>query len=368
MAEPLKNLYNETFFGELNNINAHVIRGFNEKLFMRTVLDVEWQNCALKQRMRKITLAYHKVLPTDFEVSAEIIVHIVKEFLRRKGEGLHFLPMFLPEYIELFGIHNLTVSVRAFEEITKFTSCEFAVRPFIVKYEQKMMQQMLRWSMHENQYVRRLSSEGCRPRLPWAMALPAFKKDPSPILPILENLKSDNSLTVRKSVANNLNDISKDHPAVVLQILKQWKGFSWQTDWMIKHAGRTLLKKGDVTTLKIFALDAKHKATVERLKLSKTKIQIGETLYFTFQFKNKEKKAHKFRIEYAVYYVKANKTLTKKVFQVAESVFLPDKMKMYTKQQQFKDLTTRKHYPGEHILCILVNGKEHARQKFILTK
>ncbi|MFN0275586.1 MAG: DNA alkylation repair protein [Chitinophagales bacterium] len=335
---------------------------------MRFVKDTKWESSELKARMRKITLAYHKILPPEFTQAANIIISIAQEFIKRKGEGLNFLPMFLPEYIELFGLHDMKTSVYAFEEITKYTSCEFAVRPFIVKYEKDMMKQMLRWSRHKNQYVRRLATEGCRPRLPWAMALPAFKKDPSFILPILENLKTDVSETVRKSVANNLNDISKDNPQVVLQIMKKWKGISTQTDWILKHAARTLLKSGDEKALKVFSMQTKHQAKIENFTLDKRKIRVGESVSFAFNFINAERKAEKFRIEFTVYYVKANKSLSKKVFQIAENVFQPGKAKYFKKMLRFKDLTTRKHYPGEHIIAILVNGKEQNRQKLILTK
>src|SRR5688572_14204950 len=149
---------------------------------------------------------------------------------------------------------------------------------------------MLKWSKHARRHVRRLSSEGCRSRLPWAMAIPALKKDPSPILPILENLKNDESLFVRKSVANNLNDIAKDHPQVVLELVKKWKGNSEQTDWIIRHGCRTLLKKADQNVYALFGLNGKTNCEVNNLKLSKTKIKIGERLGFSFGLKNAGKK------------------------------------------------------------------------------
>lgn len=368
MAEPLKNLYNKRFFDELHVVNKQVIAGYDAKKFIYNVQDAEWKNCELKQRMRKITLAYHKILPADFQKAAARITVITKEFIKRKGEGLNFLHMFLPEYIELFGLHDVKSSVKAFEEITKFASCEFAVRPFIIHHEKEMMQQMLRWSKHENSLVRRLASEGCRPRLPWAMALPSFKKNPTLILPILENLKNDEAEIVRRSVANNLNDISKDNPAVVLSVLKKWKGNSTQTDLMLKHAARTLLKSGNPEALKVFAMQTDHKSSIEDFILFNSKIQIGDTLQFSFCFTNKEKQPQKFRLEYAVYYVKSNSKLSKKVFQITEITFAPRKAILVKRQQHFADLTTRRHYPGEHVLAILVNGKEKIRQTFILTE
>ncbi len=141
--------------------------------------------------------------------------------------------MVFTEYVENFGLEHYDISMSAMEFITQFISCEYAIRPFIIRYPGKAMKQMLQWSKHESLHVRRFSSEGCRPRLPWAMALPALKKDPTLILPILENLKDDSSEFVRKSVANNLNDIAKDNPDTVLGIVKRWQGNS--TPYRLDH-------------------------------------------------------------------------------------------------------------------------------------
>ena len=132
--------------------------------------------------------------------------------------------MFIPDYIEVYGIDHFDLSMKAFETVTQFVSCEFAVRPFFIRYGNQMVNQMKIWSRHKNESVRRLSSEGSRPRLPWAMAIPALKKDPSPILPILENLKNDPSEDVRRSVANNINDIAKDHPDIVMKLGQRLEG------------------------------------------------------------------------------------------------------------------------------------------------
>ena len=134
--------------------------------------------------------------------------------------------------------------MKAIEFITQFITCEFAVRPFLLKYGDKMMNQMRAWSLHKSHKVRRLASEGSRPRLPWAMAIPALKKNPMPVLTILENLKNDPSESVRRSVANNLNDISKDRPGMVLKIANAWKGQNKETDAIVRHGCRTLLKHG----------------------------------------------------------------------------------------------------------------------------
>ena len=367
MPEPLKNLYSKSFIENVSIVLNKTVPGFNKKEFVQKVFDKEWPNRELKQRMRHITLTLHQFLPKDFTKSAKIIIAITKYYIQKNGEGLSFLHMFLPEYLELFGINHFKESVNALEQVTKFTSAEFAVRPFIIRYPREMMAQMVLWSKSENIYVRRLSSEGCRPRLPWAIALPAFKKDPAPILPILENLKNDEAETVRKSVANNINDISKDNPDVVLSIIKNWKGNNKKTDWIVRHGARTLLKKGHENVMGNFGLKQVTDIYITKLKLSTSIITIGDTLEFSFQLQNKETQDHKLRIDYAIYYVKSGGKQSKKVFRLTENSFPSQKIVTIRKKQRFNDLTTRKHYDGKHHLSIIVNGKELAKKSFLLT-
>src|SRR5262249_41961049 len=149
-------------------------------------------------------------------------------------------------------------------------------------YGDRMLQQMMRWATHPNEHVRRLASEGSRPRLPWAMALPPFKRDPVPLLPILEALRADPSEYVRRSVANNLNDIAKDHPDLVLEIAQRWLGNSADTDRLVRHACRTLLKRGDQRVLRLFGHHDAVNVTVTAFKLGAGEIPIGSDLTFAF--------------------------------------------------------------------------------------
>ncbi|MEQ9412929.1 MAG: hypothetical protein RIF39_03825, partial [Cyclobacteriaceae bacterium] len=226
MAEPLKYMYDPEFFDHLCQVLKKTIPKFDDNQFIHAVFDTDWPELELKQRTRKVTLALHHILPKDFEKAAECLVKVSRIYLQEKYDKPLYPLIFLPDYVEVFGLDHFAQSMDALEQITQLISAEFAIRPFIVKYPLKTMRKMKQWSKHKNHHVRRLSSEGCRPRLPWVMGLPAFKNDPSPILPVLENLKNDKSEYVRRSVANNLNDIAKDHPEIVLKIAKQWKDIS----------------------------------------------------------------------------------------------------------------------------------------------
>ena len=262
--EPFKNMWNDRFFSGFTNVLKSGIDDFDEHLFLSQIMDDEWENRELIQRGRHITTVLKNFLPKDYKSAITKILELINllkktrywetivENSLRGQYGLSLEYAFLGAFVEQYGLDDYETSVKAIEEITQFTSCEGPVRPFIIKYPKEMPEQMLAWSKHENMWVRRLSSEGCRPRLPWHIALPKFKENPSPIIPILENLKDDPAEFVRKSVANNLNDIAKDNPAIVIDLVKKWQGKSKNTDWIIKHGCRTLLKQGNPEVMNIF--------------------------------------------------------------------------------------------------------------------
>lgn len=273
--------------------------------------------------------------------------------------------MFLPDYIETYGLPDFAHAVHALEFTTQYISCEFAVRPFILTYGSQMMAQMQKWSEHPSSSVRRLASEGSRPRLPWGLDIPALKKDPSAILPILENLKNDSSESVRRSVANNLNDISKDHPSLVLELAADWKNSSPETNAIIKHGCRTLLKQGHASALAYFGL-ASADLVLSAFKVLTPQVNIGGHLEFTFGLLNKALTAQMVRLEYAIYYQKQNGQLSKKVFKISERVYAPGEKTVILRKQSFRLITTRTFYPGEHQISVLVNGQKMAAATFNL--
>ena len=221
-----------------------------------------------------------------------------------------------------------------------------------------------KWSKHENEHVRRLSSEGCRPALPWGVALNKYKKDPSPILPILEQLKTDPSAYVRKSVANNINDISKTHPDLIAKLSNDWYGKNELTDWIVKHGCRTLLKKGNRDVLGIFGFHDVSSISVSDFKISTKKVPFGGEMTFSFTVEAKE--ATKIRLEYGIDYMKANGKHNRKIFQISEIAFKANQMKTYEKKHSFEELSTRKHYPGLHKITLIVNGVEQGTLEFVL--
>ncbi|WP_221393211.1 DNA alkylation repair protein [Dyadobacter sp. NIV53] len=364
MGSPLKNLYSLPFYDRLANTLSRTVPTFDKQKFISGIFTKDFENKELKERMKHTSAVLHSFLP-DYYPDAVNLIEVIINRLREDGFGESLEMMFFPDYIETYGLDDYENSVKALEFITQFVSCEFAVRPFILKYGIRMISQMQVWSLHKSHKVRRLASEGSRPRLPWAMAIPELKKNPAPILPILENLKSDPSESVRRSVANSINDIAKDHPMIVIEIAAKWKGISKETDAIIKHGSRTLLKQGHADILKHYGLQSDNLLVTGFIILT-PEVSIGRSLEFSFTVKNNQDEKQVVRLEYAVYYQKANGLLAKKVFKISERIFSPQEFCTINRKQSFRLITTRTFYPGQHQLSIIVNGEEKTIDNFSL--
>jgi len=376
MTEALKNMFDKDFFNRFTNDLKLIIKDFNTRKFVSQIMDDEWEKKEFKQRCSHITTVLKNYLPADYKDAIakilELLDHLkdVHDFSEVDdttfGLSLEY-GWVLDNFVEQYGLDDYETSIKAIEKISQFTSCEFAVRPFIIKYPKEMMKQMLVWSKHEHWGVRRLSSEGCRPRLPWAMALPNLKENPAPIIPILENLKNDVSRFVRLSVANNLNDIAKDNPETVINLVKKWQGKSENINWVIKHGSRTLLKQGKTEVMEIFGFGGLKNITIKDFVITRPKVKIGEFLEFGFKLMNNNPKKVKIRLEYGIYYQKANKTLSKKVCKISEKEYAKNSTTDITRKHSFRVVTTRVLHLGLHQVSIIINGKEFEKYNFELT-
>ncbi|MFC2161207.1 DNA alkylation repair protein [Acidobacteriota bacterium] len=359
MAERLKDIYftKDSMVAFADTI-VKAYPDFNKRKFLDLIFDGTFKSKEFMDKSKHTTHCLHETLPKSFKKALDILKTAAP--LVKSVEALS-----LPDYVAAFGREEWDLSLPALGHITKYITAELAIRPFLDKDPERGMAFMLDWAGDKNDNLRRLSSEGCRPRLPWAMALPKFKENPSLILPVLEKLKNDTSENVRRSVANNLNDISKDNPDIALAVCEKWYGQSAETDKIVKHACRTLLKAGDKRALKIFGYSDPSAMNVSKFILEDNKIKIGDNLNFSFDLTLKEK--GKVRLEYAVFYVKANGKLSKKVFKITENNYKPG-TQSFSKKQFFGNMSTRKHYPGTHALSIIINGEEKEKASFELTK
>lgn len=359
MAEPMKLMYNEDFLLQFGRRTADVYPAFQTEAFVREVMDEDWDVLELKERIRKISTTLGRFLPARYEEALEVLFAVSKRCV-----GYPYV--FLPDFVEVYGQaeEHWELSMRALERFTQGSTAEFAVRPFLLRNPERMMKQMLAWTEHPSEHVRRLASEGCRPRLPWGCTLPIFIQDPAPILPVLERLKQDPSLYVRKSVANNLNDITKDHPSVVLALARQWKESHPHTDWIIRHGLRTLIRRGDPAALALFGyVDPSEIASYiayASLSAQPQAVPIGGNSELRYELQLRDGEALKLRIEYGVYYVKASGRTSRKLFLLTDKEVPGGARLTGSRTLHWADLSTRRHYPGIHRITLVVNGHEAA--------
>lgn len=364
MPEPLKNMFSRPLLESIAREVHSVQPDFPVQQFLAEVFGAGWDALELKQRVRHISHSLRAALPEDYGEAVRVLVRLAERWIAQEGEKMTFEHIFMPDFVQVYGLDHPDASLPALETMTRWSSAEFAVRPFLVRYPERMYAQMLVWSHHSSPLVRRLSSEGFRPRLPWGMGVPALKRDPSPILPVLENLKNDPAETVRRSVANNLNDIAKDHPALVLDIARRWQGLSPATDWVLRHASRGLLKKGHAEALAHFGFEQGVQGiAVEHLQCSDP-VHIGGTLEFSFSVKNEGAAAVPLRLEYGIDYLTGSGKTSSKVFKIKEMTLGVGQSEAVARRQRFTDFTTRKHFAGTHRLRILVNGQALAEKTF----
>jgi len=362
----IKDIYSPSFYENFSQAVAEVHPAFDKRKFIDAIYKDNFDQKEWKERMKHTTFVLHQFMPQNFPEAVILIDKIIINLKKNKFTEGNLAFIFFADYIEMYGLDDFKTSAKAFVSITQFISCEFAVRPFILKYKEKMIDEMVKWSTHENYHVRRLSSEGSRPRLPWAMAIPFLKKDPTSILPILENLKNDSSEYVRRSVANNLNDIAKDNPQIVLEIAGKWKGVTKETDAIIKHGCRTLLKQGHPEILSHYGLESTN-IELSSFEIKTPVVKIGEYLQFKFYLNNKNIEAKMIRLEYAVHYKKSKGHLAKKVFKISEKIYQPNQLVKVERNQSFKIITTRVFHTGIHQLSIIINGTESEALEFELT-
>jgi len=366
MPEPFKNLFNKEYFENFTEIAGNYIPSFDKKKFIDQIFDDNWDERALKERARHTSTVLHTHLSGNYKEDVELIFRIIDHISESPSLKPGIEAMFFADYLECFGLDHYDISIHAMERMTCFFSCEFAIRPYIIRYPQRTLSRMLQWSQNPHEQIRRLSSEGCRPRLPWGIAIPFLKKDPSPIIPILENLKNDESETVQRSVANNLNDISKDHPERVLALVREWKGKSKITDWIVKHGSRTLLKQGHPEAMALFGFLRADHIQISDFQIARKEIRIGEELEFTAVITNHEIKECNIRLEYAIGFLLSNNRYGQKVFKISESIYKAGMERKIVRKHSFRPISTRRYYAGIHQIRLIVNGVEKPPLEFIL--
>ena len=362
----LKDYISVAYCGKIAQSMADCLPGFPEEEFLGLVLDEFWDAKALKQRGKHIASCLHHFLPQPFSNAASVLVEWVKIRLANHETG-GIEALWLPDYIELFGTDDPQAAFAAMEWITCYFSCEFAIRVFWLHFPEQTFLQSLAWAKHANPAVRRLASEGSRPKLPWGMKVEYLLKHPEKGLVILELLKEDPSEFVRRSVANHINDLSKEHPQVVYELMLRWQQLqSPETNWILKHGARTLLKKGNLEVMSQFGFEQHSDLQTDALQLEQPLVRIGGDLHFVSVIRNLSALALDVRAELVVYFPRNQRPDLRKVFQLGEKKLQPNEEWRIHRKQHFKPIRTRTYYPGLHRIALQVNGKEQDAVAFEL--
>lgn len=359
-----KNKINEVVVRKLARSLAKQTPHFDSKKFLTLLKDLP--QLELKARVRLIALYLKETLHLNFPEAITVLLTVMEE---DDLQGFDLWP--ISEFISDNGLDHFDESMQAMYQLTQRFTSEFAVRPFLMKNHKKVLKYFNKWTMDKNVHVRRWVSEGTRPLLPWGQKLSLFIEDPTLSLNLLEKLKDDEELYVRKSVANHLNDIAKNHPQVVLDTLKRWQKEAPsdsldKINWITRHALRTLIKRGDSRALQLMGVRNKVDVEITRLKLAKKRYELHDQLEFSFLVKSNSAMREKLIIDYAIDFVKASGKQGKKVFKLKTLEIEAGEEVMLKKKHSLKPITTMKYYSGTHHLMIQVNGEMMGQISFYL--
>ncbi|WP_096086642.1 DNA alkylation repair protein [Agaribacterium haliotis] len=362
----LKDQLNESSVLALSALLQTSGLNFDADKFKSLLLD-DLLQLELKQRVQLICSALEQSLSDDI---SEQITAFTK--LPALVHSTHKLSAFeawpLIDYIGHVGIEKPELALPCLADLTQLFSAEFAIRPYIERYQDLCFEFFKLWVKSDDEHVRRLVSEGTRSRLPWAAQLPRFRQKPELLEPFLTALSCDDSAYVRKSVANNLNDISKDNAQWMLGLCHSWQQLSLDAalaerrDWVIKHACRTLVKAGNSEALALLGYSGKAKSV--ELKLEHTKIAWQGELNFCCVVHNSNKSLNAV-LDYRLEFQRKNGR-SSKVFKLKNVNLRANETVQLNKCYSFAEISTRRYYPGVHTIEILLNGDVVARQSFEL--
>jgi len=367
VAEPLKNQFGAEVPKRIGAAIHAAHPGFAAASFVRDVLE-GFEALELMPRGRKIADSLHRHLPTEYPQAIAILL----ASLAHENVADSALPPFfyMPHcfFVAKFGLDHFELSMNAQYELTQRFTAEFSIRPFIERYPEATLARLREWACDGNEHVRRLVSEGTRPRLPWAPRLREFQQDPRPVLALLELLKDDPALYVRRSVANNLNDIGKDHPTLLLDTVGRWQnevGASSERRWLIRHALRSAIKRADPAVLELMGVGGKANVSVAAIRIEPRQPSIGESVEISLDLTNRQTTPQNVLIDLRVHFVKANGKTSAKVFKLKEITLGTETVRL-RKKVSLKAMTTRRHYAGSHRVDVVINGRARPIGEFSL--
>ena len=377
--EPFKNLINAGTVADAGRHLQRVWPGFDRRRFEQhaaTGLDA----LEFKARAMQLADALQATLPARFADAAEVLEASLAPPvpLDAAGEpaGLSeaqsdtglagWVVWSIGEFVARQGMADVPRALACLHALTQRFSAEFAIRPFLRDHPALVLDTLTRWTQDPSAHVRRLVSEGSRPRLPWGLRLQALVSDPAPTLPLLRALQDDTSAYVRRSVANHLNDIAKDHADLVAGwVHEHRRGASAQRTALLRHASRSLIKQGHPPTLVAWGLQPGLRGTAT-LTLSAPHAAVGDGVDLAVALTSTARTAQDLVVDYVVHHVRANGGTSPKVFKGWKLTLAPGETRPLAKRHSLRPVTTRTLYPGTHRVEVLVNGAAVAAASFEL--
>ena len=358
MAELLKNKYPLEVAKTIGGMIVKVYPEFDSTGFIKHVAK-GYEQLELMDRGRKISAALKVFLPDNFKQAVTILLASLDSPYEQDPENSLASFIFMPHtmFVTENGLDDFDTSMAAHYQLTQRFTSEFAIRPFIERYPEQSLGLLKQWAVDANYHVRRLVSEATRTRLPWASRLPEFIKDPSPVVELLEQLKDDTELYVRRSVANNLNDIGKDHPQLLANLATAWLVDAPKDRvWLVKHALRSAIKRGEPGALKALGYSKNLDVKVTSCDISPKKCVVGSSVIINFTLHNQSQRSAALMVDFAVHFVKANGNSNPKVFKLKAIELAANQSMSFSKKVSLKPMTTRTLYAGLHKVEAIVNG------------
>ncbi len=368
MAEPLKNSFGPDIPGRIAATIVTVFPEFDVDEFVAFCLD-GFADLELTPRGQRIAAGLAAHLPANRERAIQILIDSLDNPPNNEDLGSMSGFFYMPHgyFVAANGLEHFDISMEALLVITKRFTSEFSIRPFLTDRRDETLARLHTWVDDPDEHVRRLVSEGTRPRLPWAARLPEFQTDPTPVIELLTKLKDDESEYVRRSVANNLNDIAKDHPELVVEIASRW----W-TDGdrnrrrLIRHGLRSLIKQGHVGALSVLGYGADSPAELASVSITPMETSIGERVIVEVMVANPTRHEIGVLVDLRVHFVKSNGSTSAKVFKGAELAITAGGVGRVSKSVSLRQHSTRTHYPGSHAVDVVINGTVHPAGSFVL--
>jgi len=367
MPEPLKNSFGPDVPVVIADMITPVYPEFNRDRFISLAV-AGLEDLELTPRARHVSDALAETLPEDRRCAMEIITNSLGpeiESAELTGmESFRYLPLVF--FVADHGLDHFDTAMTAQYELTKRFTAEFSIRAYLDRYPERTLERLQVWATDDNVHVRRLVSEGTRPRLPWAPLLRQFQEEPRPVIQLLEILKDDDEEYVRRSVANNLNDISKDHPALAVDVAARWWSDDPDTRRMVRHGLRTLIKAGDPDALAILGFGSDSPVRLRMVTIEPATVHIGESVRIKVDLENPSRRQGEALVDFIVHFVKSNGSMSPKVFKGGERSVPAGESTRVSKLVSLAQRTTRTHYPGVHTIDVQLNGTAHPGGTFVI--